>query len=355
MPLPLLKKKGGKSYLKQLLMVVFLLLFFYNVLLLPTPTPTPMLTVPPPPNCMLRSFHHLCFSFDVQAEEQSSSCHQDPEQFIERQYQRYSPSQKQLDTRMLMHDKQIRTLSVGANKHKICDDVVVGSTMCTERAQLDLFEINSWISLALATRNKEAAGNSDSNSNGNSNGDSNNNSNSNNNAVNGFDVIFSEHVLEHFEPTQVERIAAASFAVLKPGGRFRIAVPDGYKPSPSYQHYIRPGGTPSGRGQSHMVAWTIENLAPLFANAGFEIVRKEHFESNGKFVSVEGAYDDEHRYGRVGRSFRHDVRNQKKPHEDFKNSLGNLYAADLKKGEPMYTSLWFDAVKPASCDYVLSV
>lgn len=100
---------------------------------------------------------------------------------------------------------------------------------------------------------------------------------------------------------------------------------------------------------------TIENLAPLFVNAGFEIVRKERFESNGKFVSVEGAYDDEHKYGRVGRSIRHIVRNQKKPYEDYKNSLGNLYAADLNKGEPMYNSLWCDAVKPASCDYVLSV
>jgi predicted SAM-dependent methyltransferase len=344
-----MKKKGRKSFPKQLpsvvlIAVVVLLCISYNVLMSQTPM---AYNNGATPSCMLRSFHQLCFSF--QAEQSKSiqnsnsdsswaaSCHQDPEQFMKQQYQRYSPSQKQIDTRTLMHDKQIRTLSVGADKDNICDDVVVGSTMCTEREQLDLFEINSWISLVLATRNK-ATGNSNIND-----------------VVNGFDVIFSEHVLEHFEPTQVERIAAASFAVLKPGGRFRIAVPDGYKPSPSYQQYVRPGGTPSGVGQNHMVAWTIENLSPLFKNVGFEIVKREHFESDGTFVSVEGAYDNEHKYGRVRRSFRHDERNQKKPYEDFMNDLGNLYAGDLKKGEPMYTSLWFDAVKPASCDYVLSV
>jgi predicted SAM-dependent methyltransferase len=359
--LPIMKKKISirtKSFLKLLAPVVLLTVVLFlslqettsdfpllphtqmtneNEALVPT-TRTGSAT----PSCMLGSFHQLCFSFQAEQSKSNTnsnsaaSCHQDPERFLKQHFQRSSPSQKQLETRTLMHDKQIRNLSIGANNVDICDDVVVGSTICTEREQLDLFETNSWISLVLATRNKAAG-------------------NSNSNAVNGFDAIFSEHVLEHFEPTQVERIAAASFAVLKPGGRFRIAVPDGYKPSPSYQHYIRPGGTPSGAGQNHMVAWTIENFPPLFENAGFEIVRREHFESDGTFVSVEGAYDDEHKYGRVRRSFRHDDRNQKKPYEDWKDVTGNyLDAKDLKNGEPMYTSLWFDAVKPASCDYVLS-
>ena len=33
---------------------------------------------------------------------------------------------------------------------------------------------------------------------------------------------------------------------MKPGGRWRIAVPDGYKPDDEYQIYVGQGGTPSG-------------------------------------------------------------------------------------------------------------
>ena len=161
----------------------------------------------------------------------------------------------------------------------------------------------------------------------------------------------SEHVLEHFGPTQVDLIAAASFALLKPGGMFRISVPDGYKPSPSYQRYIRIGGTPSGAGQNHMVSWTVGTLPPIFEKVGFKIEMKEYFSMGGDFYSAKGAYDDEGTQGKVTRSFRNDRRNNQKPYRDWQ---GQLYAKDLKGDEPMYTSLWFDAIKPSSCNYVFS-
>ena len=299
-------------------------------------------------SCMLRSFHQLCSSFsefgssssgvgigdNTTSNSEALLCHKDPEGFLTNQYQTlYSPSKTQLKTRAVMYDKQIRSLSVGAQKDKatICNDVVNGFTICTDREQLDLFEINSWISLFLATRRKDGT------------------------KADGFEVIISEHVLEHFDPMQVECIAAAAFSMLKPGGRFCIAVPDGYKPSPSYQQYIRPGGTASGAGQKHMVSWTADTLPLIFSKVGFQIELREYFTENGKFVSVEGAYHDEGKFGKIGRSFRHDARNKKKPYRDFVSSMGKLYVKDLMRDEPLYTSLWFDAIKPTSCDHVLSV
>ena len=66
-------------------------------------------------------------------------------------------------------------------------------------------------------------------------------------------------------------------------------------------------------------------------------------------MSVDGAYEIDKKLGMVTRSFRHDRRN-KKPYTDWPP----LNANDLMEDEPMYTSLWFDAVKPTTCDYVIS-
>jgi len=167
-------------------------------------------------------------------------------------------------------------------------------------------------------------------------------------------VLFAEHVIEHFEPTQVSRIASLAFSFLKKRGRIRVAVPDGFKPSPSYQKYIRPGGTNSGSGQHHMVAWTIENLPPLFESAGFEISPVEYFDASGKFHSAKDAYDGDRSYGKVRRSWKHDGRNVK-PYVDHSYNWGKLSTTDLAADEPLFTSLWFDAIKPQSCDAILNL
>jgi len=275
------------------------------------------------PSCLLRSLHHLCFNFDGA---NSSKCHSDPKSFLEAQFAQYVPSGQEMATRQLMMANNITKVSVGAHKKKICNDVIPQATMCTDRAELDLFQINSWISLVQSTKDEHGHG--------------------------GFDVIFSEHVLEHFGPTQVEKIAAVSYAVLKPGGVFRIAVPDGYKPSPSYQLYVRAGGTPSGAGQNHMVAWTVDTLPAIFQQVGFDIIKREHFTVDGTFHSDEDAYNEDHVYGIILRSGKHDPRN-KNPFANV-SSIGQLSEGDLRPGEPMFTSLWFDAVKPTSCHELLA-
>ena len=50
--------------------------------------------------------------------------------------------------------------------------------------------------------------------------------------------------------------ASMAYLALRPGARFRIAVPDAYNPDPNYIHYIRIGGVPGGLGASHQVPYT---------------------------------------------------------------------------------------------------
>lgn len=98
-----------------------------------------------------------------------------------------------------------------------------------------------------------------------------------------------------------------------------------------------------------MVAWTIDALEPIFTHVGFSIVRQEYFTESGDFVAAPGAYDQDDALGIVRRSFRNDSRNA----PDYKGVIAPLDTADLRPGEPVYTSLWIDAVKPPDCQETL--
>ena len=295
------------------------------------------------PTCMLSPLYQLCSGLaggTAGTREELRGCYEGPEAFFRAFSHAYKPSEKEVRTRSLMHTQRIRSLSIGSgcgDACGVCGDVSAKRTMCTDRAQLDLFKVDSWTHLVAATAPPEGRGGSNHTG-----------------RPLGFDVLFAEHVLEHFHPVQVSMIAAAAFATLEPGGLFRVSVPDGYKPAPSYQNYIRPGRIPSGLGQEHMAAYTADSLPPLFKEVGFEVRMKEYFTMDGKFVSAYGAYGDDGRLGKVQRSFRHDSRN-KKPYQSWMLlGIQELDAKELRPDEPMFTSLWFDAIKPASCTYVLS-
>lgn len=269
-------------------------------------------------SCLASAYLYLCLPTH-QKKQVHPECYADPVAFFKNSYKGYTPTFKEAAAKKVLQTNNVRHVSIGCGSASgfLCDQVVKGKTLCTDRPDLDLFETNSWQSLISV-------------------------------AEDGLEVIFASHVLEHFEPVQISKIAAAAFLALKPGGVFRVNVPDGYKPATSYQRYIRVGGTPSGSGQNHMVAWTIDNMPPLFESVGFEIVQREHFDVTGKFFTAPDAYEKDQEYGMVTRSFKHDYRNVK-PYKDFKNPTGIILANELKEGEPMYTSLWFDAVKPAAC------
>ena len=62
---------------------------------------------------------------------------------------------------------------------------------------------------------------------------------------------FAEHVWEHLEPREAATATALFFAYLKPGGLLRLAVPDGFHPSPDYIQWVRPGGEWKPRHLAH--------------------------------------------------------------------------------------------------------
>ena len=156
----------------------------------------------------------------------------------------------------------------------------------------------------------------------------------------GVTALFAEHVLEHFTPVEVYFAASMAFLTLKPGGRFRVAVPDAYNPDPNYIRYIRIGGVPGGMGASHQVLWTKDTLPEIFESAGFEIVLHEFFDLQGTFHNHEDdSVEQIDKWGFVQRSAR---------------GMQELKRLNLMKvGNANWTSLYFDAVKPASCSAVL--
>lgn len=197
-------------------------------------------------------------------------------------------------------------------------DICADKWVCSDREALDLFLIRDWEGVFHTTAQ---TGRIQS------------------------DNFFAEHVLEHFAPAQVETLIANAFLNLKPGGTFRVAVPDGYQPNEKYQLKIRAGKFEVvGRGaHAHRTVWHAESLPPLFRKFGFEVRRKEWWDVEGVFRTSLGEmrdgvdpYEREEELGIVRRSDRHDWRNQE----------------GLKQQSQKITSLWFDAVRPQGCGVV---
>lgn len=305
---------------------VIILMLFICVIMMPSQYYTLVSTFLPSNNdevalasvnrCLQPSLLHLCLENTREKDNDKTpmDCALDPNSFFGNLT--YSPSKTELKARDQLIKTNIDTLGIGSGRGSICSTVAPNMrTLCTDRPNLDLFAYGSWLSI-LKGRPE------------------------------GFSVISAEHVLEHFEPVQISQLAAAVFTALKPGGTFRIAVPDGYKPSLEYQAYIRPGSTPSNKGQHHMVAYTVDSLPPIFRSLGFQIYAREFFDSNGDFHTSEEVYENDNTLGKIDRSYHHDHRNK---NQITDKSTFDFLKKDLRLGEPVYTSLWFDAVKPTDC------
>jgi len=134
-------------------------------------------------------------------------------------------------------------------------------------------------------------------------------------------AILAEHVWEHLTPAEGATAANICFTYLRPGGRLRIAVPDGFNPDPGYREWVRPGGTGPG-ADDHKAFYTHESLARLLAESGFRVELLEYFDAAGKFHFTDWEPTD----GMIHRSRRFDERN--------------------REGRLGYTSLIVDAHKP---------
>jgi predicted SAM-dependent methyltransferase len=140
---------------------------------------------------------------------------------------------------------------------------------------------------------------------------------------NSLEAILAEHVWEHLSAEQGLDAARLCFRYLRPGGRLRVAVPDGLHPDPAYIDAVKPGGGGPG-ADDHKVLYTYPTLRALFENAGFTTRTLEYFDEGGAFHAVEWSRAD----GMIRRSVRFDDRNQ--------------------VGQLRYTSIIIDAIKPES-------
>lgn len=118
-------------------------------------------------------------------------------------------------------------------------------------------------------------------------------------------AFLAEHVWEHLTPEQAMAAVRNCHAMLRPGGRLRIAVPDGLHPDPEYIEYARPGGTGEG-SDDHKVLYTFSTLASLLETAGFKVQLLEWFDGEGGFHFNEWDPSD----GLIVRSSRYDDRNR---------------------------------------------
>lgn len=135
------------------------------------------------------------------------------------------------------------------------------------------------------------------------------------------EAILAEHVWEHLTPGDGVVAAKTCFDYLRPGGRLRLAVPDGFNPSPEYREWVRPGGSGAG-AEDHKALYTHESMDRLLTGVGFQVELLEYFDADGKFHFTDWDPAD----GVIHRSRRFDERN--------------------RDGRLGYTSLIVDAHKP---------
>jgi len=134
------------------------------------------------------------------------------------------------------------------------------------------------------------------------------------------DNVFAEHVWEHLSLEQTEKANKNIFKFLKSRGRFRVAVPDGFKPDEEYINYVKPGGNGAG-ADDHKILYNYQIMKMALEKVGFKVELLEFWDEEGKFHYTN--WNLEH--GKVLRSRRFDPRNI--------------------SGELKYTSLIIDAIK----------
>ncbi len=118
------------------------------------------------------------------------------------------------------------------------------------------------------------------------------------------DRILAEHVFEHLTRAQMADFLRIARNYLAPGGRVRIAVPDGYHPDPAYIERVRPGGS-SDFADDHKMLYNSDLIGALLAEQGYDYELLEYFDEAGQFQQREWRIED----GFIGRSAAHDGRN----------------------------------------------
>jgi predicted SAM-dependent methyltransferase len=82
---------------------------------------------------------------------------------------------------------------------------------------------------------------------------------------NSIDSVLSEHMLEHLSEKEGRTAAAECYRYLKPGGLFRVAVPDGYRHDPAY---VKEASPPN---DGHQMFYNVDTLTVLLEGVGFKL------------------------------------------------------------------------------------
>jgi len=118
------------------------------------------------------------------------------------------------------------------------------------------------------------------------------------------DAILAEHVWEHLTEEQGLLAAQHCHRFLRPGGRLRIAIPDGLHPDPAYIEHVRVGGSGPG-ADDHKVLHTWKTLSAMLQKAGFKAQLLEYWDESAQFHHTDWSPED----GMIHRSRRFDPRN----------------------------------------------
>lgn len=119
------------------------------------------------------------------------------------------------------------------------------------------------------------------------------------------DRMLAEHVFEHLTKDQFASVLACASQYLSPGGRIRLAVPDGNHPDSDYIAQVQPGGKGLGAAD-HKTLYTCGMISDVLRAQGFECEFLEYFDETGRFHQADWSAGD----GFIGRSAGHDQRNQ---------------------------------------------
>ena len=105
------------------------------------------------------------------------------------------------------------------------------------------------------------------------------------------DRILAEHVFEHLTAAQLGEFLDIAKPYLAPGGRVRIAVPDGNHPDDRYIEKVKPQGRGAG-AEDHKVLYTSEMISAIIREHGYQFQLLEYFNADGQFHRLDWSAED---------------------------------------------------------------
>ena len=119
---------------------------------------------------------------------------------------------------------------------------------------------------------------------------------------NSVDRIISEHCFEHIEITKYPTILKELYRILKPGGLFRLAVPDYQSPGDCF--YLEKGFDP--RNNLHITLTTYKLLKPILDESPFNVNILHYWKDENEFIHNKIDYSK----GYIKRTPENDERNE---------------------------------------------